>query len=144
MQRAVDEAAKSPPAEAAYCVGAVLVAPPADDGGTSDHNAGTVLASGFSRELPGNTHAEQVCLAKLASPDAARGTHVYSTMEPCSLRLSGNVPCARRLIDAGVARVFIGVLEPPDLVANCSGVEMLQAAGIEVVYLDGFRGVPAG
>ncbi|KAI8920652.1 cytidine deaminase-like protein [Entophlyctis helioformis] len=136
MDLAVAEAGKSVPAEAAYCVGAVLVAA----------DGSSVLSTGFSRELAGNTHAEQVCLLKVAGTDKAPlvpGATMYTTMEPCSLRLSGNVPCVQRLIDARVARVVVGVREPPDLVQNCTGVELLEQAGIQVVLLDGFRGGPS-
>lgn len=80
----------------------------------------TVLSMGFTLELPGNTHAEQCCLAKYATrcgvtanelPDilppreaeedggeANSGeTVLYVTMEPCGKRLSGNAPCASRI-----------------------------------------------
>eukprot|EP00842_Homolaphlyctis_polyrhiza_P001399 jgi/Hompol1/225/HPOL_000680-RA len=134
MAQAVQLAWLAPQAPGAYSVGAVLVSA-----------AGNVLATGFSREHPGNTHAEQVCLQKLqaatnADPDAARGATIYSTMEPCGLRLSGNEPCASRLITAGIAHVFIGVLEPTTLVAHTAGLQMLLDAGIRVTLLEGFQG----
>ena len=56
----------------------------------ADHLDLPVL-TGFSREEPGNTHAEQVALAR-APPGAARGGTLYSTMEPCAHRLSGEDP----------------------------------------------------
>ncbi|KAI8391049.1 uncharacterized protein BYT42DRAFT_489275 [Radiomyces spectabilis] len=52
-------------------------------------------------------------------------------MEPCSVRLSKNRPCTDRLIEAKIARVVMGVREPPNLV-NCTGVSLLEQHGIKV------------
>ncbi|KAJ3342349.1 DRAP deaminase [Gonapodya sp. JEL0774] len=127
MNIAIAEALKSIPVEAAYCVGAVLVS-----------SSGSVLSTGYSRELPGNTHAEQCALAKLSDISLAKGGTMYSTMEPCSVRLSGNPPCAQSLVAAGVARVVVGVMEPPDLVV-CDGVRILSDGGIKVDRINGFE-----
>ncbi|KAJ1993413.1 hypothetical protein H4R33_000668 [Dimargaris cristalligena] len=139
LKLAIAEAHKSVPVESAYCVGAVLVS-----GG--DDKEPRVLATGFSRELPGNTHAEECALQK-AGDTATRsnnstpqfpGATMYTTMEPCSRRLSGNVPCCQRLIEARVARVVLGVKEPPNFV-QCEGLSLLEKGGIEVVYIPGYE-----
>lgn len=124
MRLAIAEAHKSVPADSAYCVGCVVV------------RDGVVLATGFSRELPGNTHAEQVALMKLDF-DAERAT-VYTTMEPCSVRLSGNVPCVQSCLRAKVARVVVGAMEPANFVV-CEGVRLLRDAGVAVALLQGLE-----
>jgi hypothetical protein len=60
---------------------------------------------------------------------------VYTTLEPCSLRLSGKQSCTVRLLQLGVSRVFIGALEP-DLFVRCEGRQLLGQAGVEVQMLD--------
>ena len=91
MQQALDEARKAVPVPTAFCVGCVLVARlPGQDP--------VILATGFSRELPGNTHAEANALEKAREtpsdslPTSTRGyslqdllslTDVYTTLEPC-------------------------------------------------------------
>ncbi|KAI9209564.1 cytidine deaminase-like protein [Polychytrium aggregatum] len=130
MQLAVDEANKSIPVESAYCVGALLV------------KDGVVLSTGFSRELPGNTHAEECCLIKLKDQgrlEQARGSTCYSTMEPCGERLSGKWPCCKRLVEAGVARVVVGIMEPTHFIQGCVGVDELREAGIAVDVLAGWE-----
>jgi tRNA (adenine-N(1)-)-methyltransferase non-catalytic subunit len=112
------------PVASAYNVGAVLVAPD-----------GAVRATGFSRELPGNTHAEEVCLAK-AGEGGARGCTIFTTMEPCSTRLSGKAACADTLQAAGVVRVVLSVPEPPHFVADCTGAAQLRRAGLVVDTVD--------
>ena len=72
-------------------------------------------------------------LCKLFSENiSAEGCDLYSTMEPCSKRLSGNEPCAKRIIEYNLKRVSVGVLEPANFV-NCTGVQQLLDAGIEVI-----------
>ena len=124
MRMAIAEAHRSQPSENAFCVGCVVV------------RDGRVLSSGFSRELPGNTHAEQVALQKLSFH--AQGATVYTTMEPCSTRVSGNVPCVQTCLRAGVARVVIGAMEPKTFVV-CEGVRRLQDAGVDVRLLEGLE-----
>jgi pyrimidine deaminase RibD-like protein len=124
MRLAIEEAHKSDPIPNAYCVGCVLVR---DD---------QVLATGFSRELPGNTHAEQVALMKVKFQ--AKGATVYTTMEPCSKRTSGNTPCVQSCLHAQVSRVVVGVMEPKNFVL-CEGVQLLRDAGVQVDLLNGLE-----
>ncbi|GAA5929371.1 hypothetical protein JCM3775_002323 [Rhodotorula graminis] len=147
MRLALAEARKSVHVDTAFCVGAVVVSAPHHP--TRPHD---VLATGYSRELPGNTHAEQCALDKLAqaaapaassppstsnpSPPSSLdslldGASIYTTMEPCSTRLSGNVPCVQRVLDSPIQRVFVGVLEPSDFV-ECEGIRLLREAGRDV------------
>ncbi|KAJ1569865.1 DRAP deaminase, partial [Nowakowskiella sp. JEL0078] len=125
LEVAIGQAFLSLPVPQAYCVGAVLV----------DEHA-NILSTGFSRELPGNTHAEEVCLLKLSSLQAAVNSTVYSTMEPCGERLSGKIPCAQLLRDAKVKRVVIGAKEPKNFIADCVGASLLRDAGIIVDFLE--------
>ncbi|CAO3682835.1 unnamed protein product [Rhizopus stolonifer] len=120
MTMCIEEANKSIPAPSAYCVGAVLV------------QNGQVLSKGYSRELPGNTHAEECALAKTEG-DVSEAV-MYTTMEPCSQRLSGNRPCVDGIIEAKIKRVVVGVREPPNLV-NCEGIGLLEKHGIEILVV---------
>lgn len=126
MSLAIDEARKSEYIPSAFCVGCVIV------------KNGNIISTGYSREIPGNTHAEQCALEKLANLKEAEGADMYTTMEPCSERLSGNVPCVQRIIKAKIARVFQGVHEPTDFIA-CVGSDMLKQSGITVKTVEGFE-----
>ncbi|MZE70930.1 deaminase [Streptomyces sp. SID5789] len=123
MRRAIDLAALCPPAVGAYSVGAVLV------GGD-----GKELASGFSRATGPREHAEEVALDQVDphDPRLAAAT-LYSTLEPCSQRSAARVPCARRIIAAGVPRVVTAWREPSLFVEDCVGHELLVDAGVVVV-----------
>ena len=86
-----------------------------------------VVGRGWTQQ-GGRPHAETVALGQ--SGDAARGATVYVTLEPCS-HDGLTEPCAKALIDAGVARVVVG-LEDPDPRVNGRGIKMLRGAGINV------------
>lgn len=62
---------------------------------------------------------------------------LYTTMEPCSSRLSGNVTCVEHIIKRGIKRVVIGVLEPEIFVKDCEGRERERERGCEEMGWDG-------
>lgn len=145
MRLALEEAKKSPPKPSNYCVGAVLV----------NETNGEVLATGYTLELAGNTHAEQCALQKYAQahdlPEERVGealpaqTVIYTTMEPCGLRLSGNLACVERIIrtrvgeEPRIKKVYLGVKEPEKFVGENKSRARLEGEGIECIQVPGFE-----
>jgi pyrimidine deaminase RibD-like protein len=155
MHLALEEAKKCIPTPTAFCVGCVIAVPVRWAKGIEEK---TVLSTGYSRELEGNTHAEANALAKaqdLSSTELEKlfpegipsdggvggllkGADVYTTLEPCSVRTSGLPACADALVGAQIRRCYIGVAEPDDFVI-CEGAAKLKRSGIEVVWLKGLE-----
>jgi diaminohydroxyphosphoribosylaminopyrimidine deaminase / 5-amino-6-(5-phosphoribosylamino)uracil reductase len=77
---------------------------------------------------PGGRHAEIVALDRAG--DAARGSTMVVTLEPCPHH-GRTPPCADAIIEAGVARVVVGI-EDPDPNVRGKGVARLREAGVEV------------
>ena len=80
-------------------------------------------------ESPGNRHAERVAID--AAGEAARGATLFTTLEPCN-HVGRTGPCTEAIIDAGIERVVVGILDPDPRV-NGHGVEYLLATGIDVI-----------
>jgi diaminohydroxyphosphoribosylaminopyrimidine deaminase / 5-amino-6-(5-phosphoribosylamino)uracil reductase len=98
-------------------VGAVLVPAPT---GEAPYEGATAP--------PGGPHAEVSALA--AAGPAARGGTLYATLEPCAHH-GRTPPCTDAIIEAGVARVVIGIQDPDPQVAG-RGIAALEEAGIDV------------
>jgi diaminohydroxyphosphoribosylaminopyrimidine deaminase / 5-amino-6-(5-phosphoribosylamino)uracil reductase len=94
---------------------------------------GEVVGEGW-HERAGGPHAEVVALE--AAGGRARGSTLYVTLEPCTHH-GRTPPCVDRILEAGVARVVVGSLDPNPEARG--GVERLRAAGVEVEVVDSFE-----
>lgn len=80
---------------------------------------------------PGGPHAEAAALAMAVEQELSiEGGKAWVTLEPCAHH-GRTPPCADALVDAGLSRVVIGLLDPDPNVSG-KGVGRLRAAGIEV------------
>src|SRR4051794_20488874 len=87
-----------------------------------------VIGEGYHQQF-GGPHAEPNALANCT--ESPQGATAYVTLEPCCHTKKKTPPCTPRLIDAKIARVVIGCLDPNEEV-NGNGVRMLRNAGIQV------------
>lgn len=104
-----------------------LIAPPNPWVGCVIVNNEKVVGEGYTQP-PGNDHAEVMALKQ--AEGYAKGATVYVTLEPCS-HFGRTPPCVNALIEAGVARVVVGIQDPDPHVQG-KGMEKLREAGIEV------------
>ncbi|KKZ62805.1 hypothetical protein EMCG_02848 [[Emmonsia] crescens] len=187
-------AQQSPPKPTNFRVGAILLSRTLSP--TTQTYTDTILSTGYTLELPGNTHAEQCALAKYAASHGVAEERIgdvlrpslllspsppiqstaksdnaqpeqkiilYVTMEPCGKRLSGNTPCAARIIQTrsssqnmssgvgsdstddmrrrrhGINKVYFGVKEPGTFVGGSVGCGMLDEAGVEWEVVEGME-----
>ena len=86
-----------------------------------------VLGEGYHRRF-GGPHAEIEALR--ACPRTPHGATVYVSLEPCCSH-GKTPPCVDALIDAGVARVVVGLADPSPAVSG-RGIRRLRDAGIRV------------
>ena len=89
---------------------------------------GEVIGRGYHKFF-GGPHAEVYALEEAGKE--AEGATIYVTLEPCS-HYGKTPPCAKKIIDMGIKKCFIGSSDPNPKVAG-KGVAMLKEAGIEVV-----------
>ncbi|HZY98147.1 MAG TPA: bifunctional diaminohydroxyphosphoribosylaminopyrimidine deaminase/5-amino-6-(5-phosphoribosylamino)uracil reductase RibD [Candidatus Baltobacteraceae bacterium] len=107
--RGIGNTAPNPP------VGAVLV------------RDGRVVGEGYHHRA-GEPHAEANALT--IAGGAARGATAYVSLEPCN-HTGRTPPCSNALIEAGVARVVVGVIDPNPKTQG-RGVASLRGRGIDV------------
>ena len=116
LRRAVELAARGPAADPNPRVGAVVL-----------DAAGALAGEGW-HEGAGTPHAEVMALR--AAAERARGGTAYVSLEPCSHE-GRTPPCARALLDAGVARVVYAAPDPSPLAGGGAGV--LREHGVAVI-----------
>jgi pyrimidine deaminase RibD-like protein len=127
MVRAVEEASHSKSEEQRISpkVGAVAVS----------NNAEFLGAAHRGEDEHGKDHAEFYLLEKKLQTATLAGATVFTTLEPCFERSEDKVPCAQRLIERQVERVFIGMLDPDPTVHGKGQMHLLEH-GIKVATFD--------
>lgn len=95
---AIDEAKKCP--EGVPRVGVVIV------------NDGEILSTGHRDKAGPGIHAERGALEEILQRGLkAKGSTVYTTLEPCSSLTGSRTPCAELLVKSKVETVFIGTYD---------------------------------
>ena len=124
MRLAIDEAKKSKAEDDSPRpkVGAVVV------------RDGTVIATAHRGELGTGDHAEFTLFEKKLPNDDLKGGMLFTTLEPCtSASRKKHKPCTDRIIERGIASVFIGMLDPNPRVYS-QGARKLRDNQIQVDY----------
>jgi diaminohydroxyphosphoribosylaminopyrimidine deaminase/5-amino-6-(5-phosphoribosylamino)uracil reductase len=88
---------------------------------------GHIVGEGYHHRA-GEAHAETNAL--LAAGEGARGATVYVSLEPCN-HVGRTPACSNSLIDAGIARVVVGTIDP-DPRTNGHGIAYLRERGVQV------------
>ncbi len=89
---------------------------------------GRIIGEGW-HEAYGKLHAERNALAHCV--EDAKGAEMYVTLEPCC-HYGKTPPCTEAILEAGIAKVYVGSLDPNPKVAG-KGISQLRKAGVEVV-----------
>lgn len=88
---------------------------------------GKIIAEGYHRRA-GEPHAELEALRQ--AKEDVRGAEVFVNLEPCN-HYGRTGPCTAALIEAGVRRVVVGMIDPNPKVSG-AGISALRDAGITV------------
>ena len=103
---------------------------------------GRIIGEGWHHRF-GGPHAEREALA--ACSESPAGATAYVTLEPCC-HTGKTPPCTEALIEAGIARVVVGVLDPNPLVAgrgSAAGRHRSGRGGLGAIVPRCQRTVPA-
>jgi ATP-dependent DNA helicase RecG len=96
---------------------------------------GTFLGAAHRGGSRVGVHAEYFLIDEILHAKDLEGASLYVTLEPCTSRSLGKMPCADRVIAARIGRVFIGMPDPnPDIEGR--GINKLFNAGVQVEFFD--------
>jgi diaminohydroxyphosphoribosylaminopyrimidine deaminase/5-amino-6-(5-phosphoribosylamino)uracil reductase len=94
---------------------------------------GVLLGEGW-HAVYGGSHAERMLFDGLEEGKQNKNFSdciLYVSLEPCA-HFGKTPPCANLILEKGVGKVVVGVLDPNPLVSG-KGVALLRAAGVEVL-----------
>ena len=136
MLRCIDLALQAPPRIARPYVGAVVISP-----------EGRVIGEGYKKFIDATfltIHAERIAVDN-AGYDS-RGGALVTTLEPCvkKRRTLGRrsqifSSCCDLIIENGIVRVVIGLMDKSDIVNSGKGFHRLDSNGIEVIRYTGLN-----
>lgn len=86
-----------------------------------------IIGEGY-HEKYGKLHAERNALANCT--ENPKDASLFVTLEPCC-HYGKTPPCTEAIINSGIKKVYVSILDPNPLVAG-KGVEILKKANIEV------------
>lgn len=94
---------------------------------------GRVIMTASRGEGGPGTHAEYHLLKKMTESGVLdlSDKSLYVTLEPCTNRSAGKNPCAQRIVESGLRKVFIGMLDPNTTITG-HGETYLRQQGLEI------------
>lgn len=92
-----------------------------------------IVCTAYRGELSAGVHAEYTALVKKCKDKDLTGATLITTLEPCTSRRHDKKPCALHVIEKGIKKVIIGMLDPNREIRG-KGVLYLQARNVQVEF----------
>jgi diaminohydroxyphosphoribosylaminopyrimidine deaminase/5-amino-6-(5-phosphoribosylamino)uracil reductase len=90
---------------------------------------GKIISEAYHKKS-GTPHAEALVLSKAG--EKAKDSTLYVNLEPCCHTDKRTPPCTKVIIESGVKKVVVGMIDPNPKVSG-KGILELQKAGIDVI-----------
>lgn len=96
---------------------------------------GVEIGRAYRGKVRSGDHGEFTLLKKVTQHTNPAGGTVYVTLEPCIGRRAPKKGCALWIVQAKIARVVVGILDPNPKIKN-HGIDYLKHHGIQVDFFD--------
>ena len=97
---------------------------------------GTLLTTGYSREVGARSHAEEVAIKRARQKGLdMKGGIIYTSMEPCGKRSSSNKTCTELIAESQIHLVVFALREPT-LFVNPRSLDRFDALGITLIHIE--------
>lgn len=90
-----------------------------------------IVCTAYRGELGDGDHAEYTALIKKCKNIDLSGATLVTTLEPCTRRRPKHKPCALHIIEKGIRKVIIGMIDPTSEIRG-KGVLYLQKHNVQV------------
>jgi len=95
-----------------------------------------IICEAYRGEQNPNEHAEYTAIIKKCNEINLKGATLITTLEPCTSRKHPKIPCASHIINRGIKKVIIGMIDPNPEIRG-KGVLLLQKNKIVVEFFSG-------
>jgi diaminohydroxyphosphoribosylaminopyrimidine deaminase/5-amino-6-(5-phosphoribosylamino)uracil reductase len=92
---------------------------------------GQLLGTAYRGKHDPRDHAEFCLLERDLKGVDLKGATLYTTLEPCSSRGPDKIPCAHRVVAAGISDIVIGIYDPNPVIYR-EGWRILREAGVKL------------
>ena len=93
------------------------------------------VVGAYRGELREGDHAEFTLLERKLGHKRLDDSILFSTLEPCVRRNSPKIGCSKRIINARIRTVYVGIQDPDPTVAG-KGIKYLERRGVKIIMFD--------
>lgn len=94
-----------------------------------------IVLEAYRGETAPGDHAEYIVLEKKGKDYDLKDAILITTLEPCTTRRPNRIPCAKRIINTRIKKIWVGILDPNPQITG-KGILYTTNHGVSVGYIN--------